>query len=208
LKKLFLTILPIFALAQYSATISPITPAIKQRMIKGGSYKNYCPININDLRYIKLKFIGFDYKEHTGELIVNKSIANDIVVIFKKLYDAKYPIKQMRLVSDFGASDYKSIEADNTSAFNCRFVAGTNKWSNHTYGKAIDINPIQNPYVKHSRTSHAKSYKYINRVRKNKSPSQKAMMLKSDFIVKLFKSYGFRWGGDWNCCKDYQHFDK
>ena len=209
MKKLLLLLLPILSFASYQATISPITPAIKKRMIEGGSYKSYCPISLSDLRYIKLKYIGFDNKEHTGELIVNKSIAKDIVSIFKKLYEARYPIKQMRLVSDFGASDFASIEADNTSAFNCRYVDGTHKWSNHTFGKAIDINPIENPYVSRSgHTSHKKSYQFVKRVRKNSSAAYKALILKNDYITKLFKAHGFRWGGDWRCCKDYQHFDK
>ena len=115
----------------------------------------------------------------------------------------------MKLVSNYNGSDFASIEADNTSAFNCRFVDGTHKWSNHSYGRAIDINPIENPYVSNSgHTSHKKSYKFVNRVRKNSSAAYKAMILKSDKIVAIFKKYGWRWGGAWNCCKDYQHFDK
>jgi len=209
LKKLLLLLLPILSFASYQASINPITPTIKKRMIQGGSYKSYCPISLSDLRYIKLKYIGFDNKEHSGELIANKAIAKDIVSIFKKLYEVRYPIRQMRLVSDFGASDFASIEADNTSAFNCRYVDGTKRWSNHTFGKAIDINPLENPYVsKNGHTSHKKSYPFIKRVRKNSSPAYKAMILKNDYITKLFKAYGFRWGGDWRCCKDYQHFDK
>ena len=207
MKKLLINlfIFPAITFAGFNATINQITPQIKTRMIKGNSYRASCPIALKDLRYIKLNYIGFDNKEHTGELIVNKSISKDIVSIFKKLYENRYPIKQMRLVSDFSGSDFKSIEADNTSAFNCRYVDGTNKWSNHTYGKAIDINPIENPYVSNSgHTSHKRSYPFVKR---NHNITQ-AVMLKSDYIVKLFKAYGFRWGGDWRCCKDYQHFDK
>ncbi|NPA28143.1 MAG: M15 family metallopeptidase, partial [Epsilonproteobacteria bacterium] len=78
----------------------------------------------------------------------------------------------------------------------------------HAYGKAIDINPIENPYVKNGYTSHKKSYPFIKRVRVNNSAPYRAMILKNDYITKLFKAYGYRWGGDWRCCKDYQHFDK
>jgi poly-gamma-glutamate synthesis protein (capsule biosynthesis protein) len=204
LKKLLLFI-PAFIFADYSANVSYITPKIKQKMVSGGSYKSYCPIKLKDLRYIKLTYWGFDNKEHTGELIVNKSISKDIVSIFKQLHKIKYPIHKMELVSKYKANDFASIEADNTSTFNCRYVDGTTKWSNHTYGKAIDINPIENPYVsKSGHTSHKKSYPYIKR----DHTKSKAVMLKSDYIVKLFKAHGFRWGGDWRCCKDYQHFDK
>jgi hypothetical protein len=111
----------------------------------------------------------------------------------------------MRLVSHYRASDFQSIEADNTSAFNCRAVTGGKKWSRHSYGKAIDINPIENPYISRSgRISHKASLKY----RARDHSHSKATILKSDKIVKLFKAKGWRWGGDWNSIKDYQHFDK
>jgi len=209
LKKILFLLIPAIAFAKYGYSISQITPEIKKRMIEGNSYRAGCPISLKDLRYIKVKYIGFDNKEHIGELIVNKSVASDIVNIFRELYSIKYPIRKMELVSNYNGSDFASIEADNTSAFNCRFIDGTKKWSNHTYGKAIDINPIENPYVsKSGYTSHKKSYPFVARVRKNNSSAYKAMLLKNDKAVKIFKKYGFRWGGDWNCCKDYQHFDK
>jgi len=208
-KKYLIAIVPAIVFAKFSATISPITPQIKNRMLKGHSYHKGCPISINDLRYIKLKYIGFDNKEHTGELIVNKSVANDVVDIFKKLYQIRYPIRRMELVSNYNGSDFASIEADNTSAFNCRFVDGTTKWSNHTYGKAIDINPLENPYVsKSGYTAHKKSKKFVIRKRVNNTAEYKALILKNDPIVKFFKNHGWRWGGNWRCCKDYQHFDK
>jgi len=204
-----LTLLTSLSLANFTATTSPISPTIKQQMINGNSYRAGCPTSINSLRYIKLKYIGFDKKEHIGELIVHKNVANDIVYIFKELYKAKYPIRKMQLVSKYNGSDFASIEADNTSAFNCRPVEGTNRWSKHSYGKAIDINPLENPYVSNrGHTSHKASYRYLKRVRVNNTAQQKALILPNDYIVKLFKSKGWRWGGDFKCCKDYQHFDK
>jgi len=209
-KLLIFTILSsTFAIAQYSATISPITPQIKARMLKGNSYRAGCPVSLSSLRYLRLKYIGFDKKEHTGELVVNKSVVNDVKAIFRELYNSKYPIRKMQLVSNYAGSDFASIEADNTSAFNCRPVDGTNRWSKHAYGKAIDINPIENPYVsKSGHTAHKSSYKYLTRAHLNDNANFKALILGSDKIVKIFKKYGWRWGGDWRCCKDYQHFDK
>ncbi len=203
-KKLLTTLaLSTLTFAQFSYTKSNITPNIKQRMLKGNSYRDGCPVKLKDLNYLRVKYIGFDNKEHMGELIVNKAIANDIISIFKELYNIKYPIRRMNLVSNYNGSDFASIEADNTSAFNCRFVDGTHKWSNHSYGRAIDINPIENPYVSNSgHTSHKKSKKFLERYK------AKGVILKNDKVVKIFKKYGFRWGGDWRCCKDYQHFDK
>ncbi len=195
--------------AQFQYSINPITTNIKQRMINGGSYRDGCPISLNNLRYLKMSYIGFDNREHIGEMIVNRSVAKEVVAIFRELYKAKYPIRKMRLVSDYGGSDFASIEADNTSAFNCRPVAGTNRWSKHSYGKAIDINPLENPYVsKSGHTSHKGSLQFLKRVRNGSSATQRALILRNDFIVKLFQSYGWRWGGDFNCCKDWQHFDK
>jgi hypothetical protein len=206
---LALALVTLFANAKYQANISTITQKIKQRMINGNSHRAGCPTPISNLRYITLTYIGFDGKEHIGELIVNKAVANDVVNIFKELYNIKYPIRKMKLVSNYNGSDFASIEADNTSAYNCRFVDGTNKWSNHSFGRAIDINPIENPYVsKSGHISHKKSLKFANRVHQNNTPSDKAMIAKYDKIVAIFKKYGWRWGGDWRCCKDYQHFDK
>ena len=197
------------ALANFSANVSPITPQIKKRMVNGGSYRAGCPAPLSSLKYVTLKYIGFDGKEHTGELVVNKSVTKDIVSIFKSLYNAKYPIRKMHLVSSYGGSDFASIEADNTSAFNCRPVDGTNRWSNHSYGKAIDINPIENPFVTRSgHTSHKASRKFVRRARVSNIPAYKALILRNDYIVKLFKQHGWRWGGDFNSYKDYQHFDK
>ncbi len=197
------------AFASFNYSISPITPKIKSRMINGGSYRNGCPVGLESLRYLNLSYIGFDGKEHIGEMVVNKAVANDVVYAFKKLYEIKYPIRKMQLVSNYGGSDFASIEADNTSAFNCRPVAGTNRWSLHSYGKAIDINPLENPYVsKSGRTSHKGSYKYLSRIRSGSSAAQRALILRGDAIVNIFKSLGWRWGGDFRCCKDYQHFDK
>ncbi len=206
MKKLLLTLAtPYLLLAGYSSHISPITPKIKTRILKGGSWHRGCPVPLSDLRYLTMTYRGFDGRDHRGEMIVHQSVAREVTEIFGKLYTSKYPIKHMRLVSDYGASDFRSIEADNTSAFNCRAVTGGKKWSNHSYGKAIDINPIENPYISRSgRISHKSSLKYRNRDHSH----SKATILKNDKIVKLFKTKGWRWGGDWHSIKDYQHFDK
>ncbi len=204
-----LIVLTTLSFANFKASISPITPDIKKQMINGNSYRAGCPVPLSSLRYLRLTYIGFDNKEHIGELIVHKSVAKDVVQIFNALYNAKYPIRKMQLVSKYNGSDFASIEADNTSAFNCRPVDGTNRWSKHSFGKAIDINPLENPYVsKSGYTSHKGSYRYLKRVRLNNSPQYRALILPNDYIVRLFKSKKWRWGGDFRCCKDYQHFDK
>ncbi len=199
--------------SEYTYEVSKISSEIKHRMIKGNSWRKGCPVALKDLRYIRLTYLDFKGVSQEGELIVHKDISKDIVEIFESFYYFKYPIKKMKLVSDYKGNDWQSIEADNTSAFNCRPVTGNkNKWSNHAYGKAIDINPIENPYVsKKGTSSHSKSTPYLppKRIHKNELlATDRAMFLKNDIVVKIFKDYGWRWGGDWKGIKDYQHFDK
>lgn len=195
--------------AEYRSSISPITPEIKKRMMKGNSWKEGCPVALKDLRYLRIKHINFNGEEQMGEMIVHKEVSAEVTEIFEALYNAGYPIKKMRLVSDYKGSDWQSIESDNTSAFNCRAATGSKKWSKHSYGKAIDINPIENPYIsRKGYISHKASKIYKKRVHQKSTYADKAVLLNSDKAVQLFKKYGWEWGGDWSGVKDYQHFSK
>jgi len=212
MKKLALALLisPYLLMGGYSSSQHKISSTIKNRMTKGNSWRKGCPVGLQDLRYLKMTYRNFQGKDVTGEMIVHKSVSKEVRDIFAELYRAKYPIKKMKLVSNYKASDFQSIEADNTSAFNCRPVTGGTKWSRHSFGKAIDINPIENPYISRSgRISHKRSLKYRKRLHKNPHiAADNAVILKGDTAVKSFKKRGWRWGGDWNSIKDYQHFDK
>jgi len=195
--------------AEYQSNISKITPEIKKRMIKGNSWRKGCPVPLNDLRYLRVKHKDFRGLEMMGEIIVHKEVAVEVTHIFEALYNDSYPIHKMKLVSDYKGNDWQSIEADNTSAFNCRNATGSKKWSKHSYGKAIDINPIENPYISRSgRISHKASLAYKKRVHKKDTYADKAILLKNDKATKIFKEYGWKWGGDWSKVKDYQHFSK
>jgi hypothetical protein len=206
---LYLIILTLGVSADYQADISTITPEIQQRMIKGNSYRKGCPVGIADLRYLRIKYKNFSGQEQWGELIVHREVAEEVVKIFEALYKADYPIYQMRLVSDYNGNDWQSIEADNTSAFNCRKATGSRNYSKHAYGKAIDINPIENPYISRSgRISHKASLLYRKRVHRNDTAADRAVLLPNDKAVMIFKKYGWKWGGDWSGVKDYQHFQK
>ena len=196
-------------LSSFKADISKITPEVKQRMIKGNSWRKGCPVHLNDLRYIRLTYRDFNGRDARGEMIVHKDVASEVTQIFKELYEIGYPIRKMKLVSDYKGSDWQSIEADNTSAFNCRKATGSKHWSKHSYGKAIDLNSIENPYISRSgHISHKASQQYRKRVHKNHTAADKAVLLKSDKAVHIFKKYGWKWGGDWSGVKDYQHFSK
>ena len=204
-----LILLSVSGFAGYRSHISKITPQVKQRMIEGHSYNKGCPVKLEELRYLRIKHKNFSGKAQWGELVVHKEIAAEVVKIFEALYHADYPIYQMRLVSDFDGNDWRSIEADNTSAFNCRRATGSRQWSKHSYGRAIDINPIENPYISRSgHISHKASLAYRKRAHQKDTAADRAVLLQNDNAVKLFKQHGWEWGGDWKGVKDFQHFSK
>lgn len=193
-------------------TVSKISDDILQ-YINGKSYVENDNIGLDDLRYLKLLHYNYDHRIQVGELIVNEKIAEDVKEVFQELFSEEYEIESMYLIDKFWTgdsvdSDTNSIEHNNTSAFNYRVVPNTERLSNHAAGLAIDINPLQNPYVKYnSDGSFAKYYKdmelYTDRKQKGKH-----MITHEDICYKVFKGHGFTWGGDWNSSKDYQHFEK
>jgi hypothetical protein len=184
----------------FSGAIEPIGEAQARRMT-GVSWHRGCPVALRDLRLLTLSHWGFDGKRHTGRLVVHRDVASDVVDAFRSLYGDRFPIRRMVPVEAYGGSDFRSIEADNTSAFNCRYVDGTTRWSEHAYGRAIDINPIENPYVSGGRTSHPASRPYLDR-----TPCRHGMACQGNVVVRAFRSIGWGWGGDWAGVKDYQHF--
>lgn len=191
-------------------SIAPISDTLKVRMLRSGTWHAGCPVPLSDLRYLRILYRGFDGRRHLGEMIVNRRVAKEVAQIFAELYRIGYPIRSMRLVSDFGGSDFRSIEADNTSAFNCRGVStGRKRWSKHAYGLAIDLNPVENPFVfADGHTAHRASRPFLKRRRRDNTPASRAMLLRHDAAVKLFRRYGWKWGGDFRPYKDYQHFAK
>ena len=185
----------------FRGTISPLKPALRAQMT-GVSWHRGCPLPLSRLRLLTLSYRGFDRRSHTGQLIVNRSVATRVVGVFRKLYRANFPLRRMRLVDAYGGSDFRSIEADNTSAFNCRSATGSSNWSNHAYGLAIDINPIENPYVSaNGTTAHRASRLYLNRSR-----IRRGMAYPGGALVRAFHTVGWGWGGYWSGVKDYQHF--
>nr|WP_062341896.1 M15 family metallopeptidase [Herbidospora sakaeratensis] len=168
------------------------------------SWRPGCPVGYDDLRMITMTYWGFDDKPHTGQLVVNASVAEDVASVFKKLYDFRYPIKRMEPVDKYQGDDYASIDADNTSAFNCRAATGSTNWSQHAYGLAVDLNPRENPYVEADGShAHSNADDFVDR------PLKKPGVINAgDRVVEAFASIGWGWGGDWTGTKDYQHFSK
>jgi hypothetical protein len=188
------------ATIEFRGTIDRIGAAQAKRMT-GVSWRRGCPVALRDLRALTLSHWGFDGKVRTGLLIVHAEVARELVGVFRRLYDARFPIRRMVPVDVYGASDFRSIEADNTSAFNCRFVEGTSRWSEHAYGRAIDLNPIENPYVSAGSTSHRASRPYLDRSRR-----RPGMANEGGAAVRAFDAIGWGWGGRWTSVRDYQHF--
>ena len=177
--------------------------------IRNKSFKSNCTTPRQDLRYLKIAHININGKVQMGELICHKSIANDLIEIFKQLYLEKYPIERMVLIDEYDADDESSMSANNTSCFNFRKINGSTKLSKHCLGMAVDINPRYNPCV-HSKTGlvePANGKDYAHNRDKHKSKPVK-LIDRQDLCYKLFMAHGFRWGGDWKSVKDYQHFEK
>jgi hypothetical protein len=189
------------ATTPFRASVSRLPPSLRQTMT-GRSWHPGCPVGLQELRLVRARFWGFDGRVHEGRIVVNRDVAHDVVVVLRRLYTARFPIRRMVPVDAYGASDYRSIEADNTSAFNCRAVDGTTRWSEHAYGRALDLNPIENPYVTASgTTSHAASRPYLRR-----APYRKGMAVEGGAVVRAFDAVGWGWGGRWSGARDYQHF--
>ena len=184
----------------FRSTISRIDSAQAKRMM-GVSWRPGCPVPLQHLRLLRLSHWGFDGRAETGGLIVHRDVAREVVGIFRRLFAARFPIRRMVPVDGYGGSDFRSIEADNTSAFNCRYVEGTRSWSEHAYGRALDVNPIENPYVSGGRTSHRASVPYLDRTRR-----RPGMAYEDGALVRAFDAAGWGWGGRWTAVKDYQHF--
>ena len=171
--------------------------------MKGKSYPEGCPVSLSDLRYLRLSYHGFDGEVHTGEMVCNRIIADDLVAIFKELYDSLYQIRSIRLIDDFDGSDEKSMAADNSSCFNFREATGQSRLSAHAVGMAVDVNPLENPYVKGDKVLPAEGEAYADR-----SAALPHMISRNDLCYKLFRARGFSWGGAWQSCKDWQHFER
>ncbi len=160
-----------------------------------------CPQPLSGLALIRMTYWGFDKRAHSGELIVNAAVTKKIIRVFRILYKARYPIRRMVLPDVYKGSDPRSTNADNTSAFNCRLVDGTNDWSMHAYGLAVDINPCQNVYI-------ADGYIDPPRCKANADRSRHVpgLIHEGGLVTRAFGAIGWGWGGLWVTPKDYQHF--
>jgi len=164
------------------------------------SWRPGCPVGPADLRAVSVTYLDPAGHARRGTIVVAASVAQATADVFGRLYELRYPIASMRPVDVFGGSDDASMDADNTSAFNCRATTGGTSFSEHSYGTAIDLNPVENPYVKGTTVLPAAGRAFVDR-----SP-RPGVVVAGDAVVQAFAAAGFSWGGSWRTLKDYQHF--
>lgn len=187
----------------FHASIQPIPASIKPQVLRY-TWRPGCPVGISQLAYLKMSFWGFDHRRHQGELIVNRNVAREVVDIFNQLYVARFPIARMQPMHVFKGNDLAAMEANSTVAFMCRPKTGhAHGFSRHSYGLAIDINPIQNPYLKGNIILPPSGQINLNR---NQQTS--GMIHPGDIVYSAFTKRGWHWGGSWTIPKDYMHFEK
>ena len=197
--RLFLLALLVAAPAQappFDHSVARLTPAQLPHSWHAG-----CPVSPAQLRRVRLTYWGFDTKPHSGSLDVHADSVQEVVQVFRRLYDARFPIRRLRPVDVYGADDDRSMAADNTSGFNCRRVAGTSRWSAHAYGRAIDVNPVENPFLAGGRVQPPAGRAYLDRTN-----VRRGMAVRGGVLVRAFAAIGWPWGGRWRGTPDYQHF--
>jgi poly-gamma-glutamate synthesis protein (capsule biosynthesis protein) len=190
-------------LPAYSSTVRRIGPVLRQRM--RFSHRTGCPVSLSDLRYLQMTYFGFDGKAHTGEMVIREDYTDDVATVFERLYEARWPIRRMRLVDDYGGNDDRTMAANNTSGFNCRRVAGSRAWSAHAYGAGIDINPVQNPDLTGASVAPSAG-RHFATDRSTAAQASPGVITADGPVVRAFARIGWQWGGTWSSGKDYQHF--
>ena len=190
-----------------SVTSPPVGPAVVPVTAAdlGASWRPGCPVDPADLRRVELDYLGFDGRVHRGALIVHRNLADDVIAIFADLLRQGYPIAAMRTVEQYpGADDELSMRDNNTSAFNCRSLPGSTQWSLHAYGRAVDVNPLINPFItKGGDLQPATASAYLDRTR-----DEPGLLRAGSPAVAAFTGRGWTWGGTWRDPIDYQHFEK
>jgi len=192
-------------LPAFASTVDPIGPSVRQGMRSFDA--EACPVPLADLRHLTVTHVGFDGRAHRGELVVNADVADDVVDVFAALYAERFPIQRMLLIDEYAGDDDRSMAANNTSGFNCRRVSGTDSWSDHAYGRAIDINPVQNPYVVGSQVRPPAARPYVSVDRTEGSTGRPGVIRDGDVVRREFERIGWEWGGLYPD-PDFQHVSR
>ena len=198
----------VVAVFQFHASVKPL-PAPVRAEISGRSWHPGCPVPLSGLRVLTVTYWGFDARAHNGQLIVNAEVAHPLVKVFRRLFAIRFPIHHMSLQYMYGpAGTPRPRDGDFTGSFSCRQAvpspctggSGTGSWSMHAYGEAIDLNPVENPYVGCGMTRDPTALRYVKR-----TPVRRGMITPA--VLAAFQSIGWGWGGGWSgSTKDYMHF--
>ena len=184
--------------------VQSIPPQRRLSIEKKAPIKSSAPVKIDRLSLVSVTYYGFDSWESQGELIVLQELAESVLELFVELHTIKFPIGKIATADEYGGDDVACMEANVSSAFNSRKVMGTTKWSSHAYGAAIDINPLQNPYVPHPNQAHPEVFPSEGQTYLNRQEQRPGMV---ESIVPIFEKFGFDdWGGNWSHALDYHHF--
>src|SRR5665213_1036418 len=169
----------------------------------GATWHLGCPVAASELRSVKMSYVGFDGATHLGTMVVNEAVVTSVISVFKLLYEAAFPIKEMIPESAFNGSDNAAAAGDDTSGFNCRYAVaqGPPRWSVHAYGEAIDVNDVQNPYIDGATIIPPAGAPYRDR-----RDVRRGMAIPRGTLVDAFAEVGWQWGGRWPMTPDYQHF--
>jgi len=187
---------------EFQGSYEPL-PEVVAGQMRGVSWHPGCPVPLDSLALVKVRHLGLDGQVHDGELVVARELAPEVVEIFRELFEAGFPLAKVRRVEAYGGSDDASMADDNTSGFNCREVEGhPGHWSQHAFGRAIDVNPVENPYLAGGEPKPPRSRAHLDR-----RPAQ-GVILRGGPCHRAFVRQGWQWGGSWRSVKDYQHFEK
>ncbi len=184
---------------EFRSTIDPVPADVLAR----STWREECPVTVEQIRYLTVSFWGFDERPHTGELIVNAEVADDLVEVFRIIYEARFPIEEMRVIRMDELDAPPTGDTNVTSVFECREATGGTSWSQHAYGLAVDINPFHNPYRKGEVVLPELASAYVDR-----SNARPGMILEGDPVVTAFRQIGWPWGGNWRTLDDWMHFSR
>jgi hypothetical protein len=184
----------------FTSRSAPLASSLRSTMT-GSSWRSGCPVGLGDLRLLETVHRGMDGRDRVGLLVLHRDAVSAVDRALRTAYDGGLRIERMRLIDRYGADDDRSMAANNSHAFNCRRVTGGSAWSEHSYGRALDLNPVQNPYVRGSTVLPSAGRTYLDR-----SNVRHGMAVEGGAAVRAFDQVGWYWGGRWNSLKDYQHF--
>lgn len=194
------TLPPISSLPDFVSASAPLTEAERSEMV-GVTWREGCPVGLDALSSVEVSHWGLDGAVHTGRLVVATVQAEAVVGVFQRLFVGRFPVQSIRPAREFGGDDDAMMRVNNTSAFNCRPVAGGRRYSDHSFGHALDLNPLINPYVRGSKVDPAQGRAYLTR-----DAAVPGLVVDPGPAVAAFAAAGWKWGGHWSSAKDYQHF--